>query len=60
MGSFQIDGAYENFLEDIEQELNNVKRNIIEELNKKLLNKKDHKLINNTIEMALKKFQIKQ
>lgn len=57
--SKKIGTAYENFLEDLEQESSNLKRNMVDELDRKIDRNKDVKLINKIIETALKKSQRK-
>lgn len=55
----RLDSVYENFLENIEQESATLKRNMIEELDRKISKNNDVKIIKNIIETALKKSQRK-
>lgn len=55
----KLDSAYENFLEDIERESGNLKRKMIEELDKKISKNQEDNSINKIIETALKKSQRK-
>ena len=55
----KLDSAYENFLENIEQESATLKGNMIKELDEKISKNNDVKIIKNIIETALKKSQRK-